>query len=90
MANITVTLTDTQLKGLEYKAYSTQEYAENALIVASQRGIKEIISILVSHCNSNNIQLATGEDAQVQQAFDLGIVKTAEQRQIDAENELGT
>ena len=31
MPDITITLTDTQLKGLEYAALSPQEWAENAV-----------------------------------------------------------
>ena len=36
--------------------------------------------MLVAHCNENDISIATGEDAQITQAYDLGIVKTAKDR----------
>ena len=45
----------------------------------------EIIEKLVKHCNSNGITIATGEDAQVTQAFDLDVVDTAANVQAAAE-----
>lgn len=87
MATITIQLNETQYKSLEYAALSPEDWAVNAVTERARIAKEEIIALLVKHCNNNNIQLATGEDAQVQQAFDLEIVKTAAQRQIDAENE---
>ena len=75
--NITITLTDTEYKALEYAALSPQEWADNALKNRARIAKDEIIALLVKHCNENNVQLATGEDAQVAQAFSLGVVKTA-------------
>ena len=40
----------------------------------------EIITQLVAHCNENGITIATGEDAQINQAFELGVVKLAKDR----------
>jgi len=34
----------------------------------------------MKHCNANGIAIATGEDKQVEQAFTLGVVKTAKER----------
>lgn len=87
MATITVTLTDTELKCLEYAANTPQDWADNALKNRARIAKDEIVAALVQHCNSNSIQLATGEDAQVAQAFDLGVVKTAAERQAEAEAE---
>ena len=36
--------------------------------------IDEICLLLMTHCNENNISIATGKDAQVAQAFELGVV----------------
>jgi len=77
MANITVTLTDTQIKSLEYSAYSVQDWANNALQERARIAQEEIISKLVAHCNANDVAIATGADAQVTQAFSLGVVDTA-------------
>ena len=36
-----------------------------------------ILSNLIEYCNDNNVTIATGESAQVDQAFSLGIATTA-------------
>ena len=85
MPNITVALTDTQNKCLEYAAADVQDWADNALHNRARIAQDEIIAALVAHCNANEIALATGADAQVAQAFELEVVKTAAKRNADAE-----
>ena len=85
MPNITVALTDTQNKCMEYAAANVQDWADNALHNRARIAQEEIIAALVAHCNANEIALATGADAQVAQAFELEVVKTAAQRNADAE-----
>ena len=82
--DITITLTNTEHKALEYASLSVQDWADNALKNRARIAKEEIVALLVKHCNENNIQLATGEDAQVTQAFDLGVVKTAADQQAEA------
>jgi len=77
MPNITVSLTDTENKSLEYATVSVQDWSDNALTNRARIAKDEIISLLVAHCNANDIAIATGEDAQVTQAYDLEVVKTA-------------
>ena len=77
MAEIKVTVTDTQVKCLEYAAYSVQDWCDNAIHNRARIAQDEIIAKFVEHCNANNITIATGIDAQVSQAYDLGIVDTA-------------
>ena len=77
MANITVTLTDTQTKSLEYVAYSVQDWCDNAIHNRARIAQEEIIAALVTHCNANSVALAVGVDAQVTQAYSLGVVDTA-------------
>ena len=77
MPNITVSLTDTENKALEYAAVSVQDWADNALTNRARIAKDEIIEKLVAHCNANSVALAVGEDAQVTQAYDLGVVDTA-------------
>ena len=86
MADYTVKLTDTEDKAMSYSAFSTQEWVENALKNMARRAKDEIIAANTAHCNANNIQIATGEDAQVTQAFDLKIVRTAKEITEEAEN----
>ena len=77
MANITVTLTDTQTKSLEYVAYSVQDWCDNAIHERARIAQEDIIAKLVTHCNANSVALAVGVDAQVTQAYSLGVVDTA-------------
>jgi len=77
MANITVTLTDTQTKCLEYVAYSVQDWCDNAIHNRARIAQEEIIAALVAHCNANGVAIATGVDAQVTQAYSLGVVDTS-------------
>ena len=77
MPDITVSLTDTENKCLEYAAASPQDWADNALTNRARIAKDEIIAALVAHCNANDVTIATGEDAQVTQAFDLKVVKKA-------------
>ena len=37
----------------------------------------------MKHCNTNGIAIAENEEKQVQQAFDLKIVKTAKEREAE-------
>ena len=85
MPNITVALTDTQNKCMEYAAADVQDWADNALHNRARIAQDEIIAALVAHCNANEIALATGANAQVAQAFELEVVKTAAQRNAEAE-----
>ena len=77
MPDLTISLTDTENKCLEYAAASPQDWADNALTNRARIAKDEIIAALVTHCNANSIALETGEDAQVAQAFTLEVVKTA-------------
>ncbi len=88
MVDITVSLTDTENKALEYAAVSVQDWADNALKNRARIAKDEIIAALVSHCNAEGVSIATGEAAQVDQAFDLGVVKTAAAREAEAEANL--
>ena len=88
MPNITVALTDTQNKCMEYAAADVQDWADNALHNRARIAQDEIIAALVAHCNANEIALATGADAQVAQAFELEVVMTAAARNAAAEADL--
>ena len=85
MPDITVSLTATEQKCLEYASASPQDWADNALTNRARVAKDEIIAALVSHCNANSVAIAVGEDAQVTQAFDLGVVKTVAARNAEIE-----
>ena len=74
MPDITVSLTDTENKCLEYVAASVQDWGDNALKNRARIAKEQILALNTAHCNKNNIAIAVGEDAQVTQAYDLGVV----------------
>jgi hypothetical protein len=76
MPNYTVALTDTEDKALSNVAYSQQDWIDNAIKERCRVAIEDIIARNMAHCNANGITIATGQDAQVTQAFTLGVVKT--------------
>jgi hypothetical protein len=82
MPDITITLTDTQLKGLEYAALSPQEWAENAITERCRIANDEIAYLTVKHCLDNGIQVPATRELIVAYAFDNDIVETAAQRQV--------
>ena len=73
----TITLTDTERKAMEYIAADVDDWITNAATNRARIAIDEIIAKLVEHCNANDIALAVGRDAQVTQAYDLGVVSAA-------------
>ena len=83
MTDYKVTLTDTEDKAMTYCTVSTQDWVDNALKNRARIAKEEIIVLNTAHCNANNIQIATGEDAQVAQAFTLKVVKTAKEREAE-------
>ena len=88
MAEIKVTVSDTQVKCLEYAAYSVQEWCDNAIHNRARVAQEEIIAKLVEHCNANSIALAVGVDKQVTQAYTLKVVDTAKNISDEAEKDI--
>ena len=77
MATHTITLTDTQEKCLRTVVADSKEWITNAATNQARMAQENIIAALVTHCNNNEIAIATGIDAQVTQAYSLGVVKEA-------------
>ena len=76
MPNYTVTVTDAQDLALNTQMVGVGTYIntviESQLVFAQQ----SIQNDLLKYCNDNNVAMAVGIDAQVQQAFDVGIAHT--------------
>lgn len=87
MPTITIELTDTQYKGLEYAATSPSDWANNAVTERCRIANDEIVDITVKHCLENNIQIPATRELIVDYAFDNNIVKTAVVRQSEAETQ---
>lgn len=84
MANYTITLTDTETKSLEYVAASNQDWIDNAAKNRARIAKEEIISLNTAHCNKNGVAIAVGEDAQVTQAYTLGVIEKAADRKVES------
>lgn len=74
--DITITLTNTEYKGLEYAAVSPQDWADNALKNRARKAIDEIVDITVKYCLDNNISIPSTRDEIVSYAFENELVKT--------------
>ena len=73
----TITITETEKKALETIAINVDDWITNASQNRARLAIQEILSLNMAHCNENGITIATGEDAQVTQAYTLGVVSKA-------------
>ena len=82
----TITLTDTEKKSMEFIAVDVDDWITNAATNRARIAKEEIISLNTAHCNKNSVAIAVGEDAQVTQAYTLGVVKTAGDRDKEAED----
>ena len=80
MVTFTVTLTDTENKAMEWCAASVGDWIDNALHNRARIAMEDIVSINLTHCNANDIAIGVGITAQVEQAYNLGIVTTAAAR----------
>ena len=90
MPDITITLTETQYKGLEYAALSPEDWAINAVTERARIANDEIVQMTVAHCLDNGIQVPATREEVVAYAFANGIVKTAAERQAEAETQAAT
>tara|TARA_Y100001938_G_C7869681_1_gene319639 strand:- start:44 stop:301 length:258 start_codon:yes stop_codon:yes gene_type:complete len=73
---IKFTITDTQEKCAKTVMADIQSWVENAITVRAEIAQKEIIEKLVDHCNANSVSIATGIDAQIDQAYELKLVES--------------
>ena len=73
----TITLTSTEQKAMEHIAIDVDDWITNAATARANIAIQEIVAKLITHCNENEIAMAVGQDAQVTQAYNLGIVERA-------------
>jgi len=85
--NYTITLTAAEDAALSYAAFSQDDWIQNAVHERCRIAIEEIVGITVQKCLDNNVQLPGTKDAIVALAFERGWVKTAAERQAEAEAE---
>lgn len=88
MPDITVTLTDTQYKGLEYAAASPQDWADNAVTERARIANDEIVQLYTNRALDEGVQIPATRELIVADAFARGWVKTAAQRNAEAQADL--
>jgi hypothetical protein len=85
MTDYTITLSAAEDKALSYAAFSQQGWIDNAVHERARIAIDEIVQITVQKCLEAGIQIPASKEAMVDLAFEQGWVKTAAQRQAEAE-----
>ena len=83
--NYTITLTAAEDKALTYAAFSQQDWIDNAVHERCRIAIDEIVQVTVAKCLETGTQIPASKDGMVDLAFEQGWVKTAAQRQAEAE-----
>ena len=79
MTTITIKLNNTQYKGLEYVAFSPQDWIDNAVHNRCRIAIDEIVKIYTERALDEGVQIPATRELIVADAFTKGWVKTAKQ-----------
>jgi len=77
MSDYTITLTSAEEKALETEMIDINEWIKNAVSSRTEIASANITARLLDHCNTNDITLATGLAAQIDQAYELSVVEKA-------------
>jgi alkylhydroperoxidase/carboxymuconolactone decarboxylase family protein YurZ len=77
MPDITITLTDTQYKGLEYCSLDPQEWADNALTNRARIANDEIIQMYTTRALDEGVAIPATRELIVADAFTRGWAQTA-------------
>ena len=85
MPDITVSITDTENKGMEYVAASVEDWVDNAVTNRARIAVDEIVKIYTDRALDEGVQIPATRALIVNDAFTRGWVKTAAQRNADAE-----
>jgi len=87
MSNYTITLTAAEDAALSYVALSQQEWIDNAVHERARISIDEIVVITVQKCLETNTPIPGSKEEMVSLAFEKGWVKTAAERNAEAQAE---
>ena len=77
MPEIKINITDTEEKCLNTIMVGIGTWADNVVTNRARIVQDEILTDLLKHCNENSIAMATGVDAQITQAYAVGVANTA-------------
>ena len=82
----TITLTDTEDKALSYASLSQQDWIDNAVHNRCRIAIDEIVDIYTKRALDEGVQIPATRELIVADAFTRGWVKTAQQRNEEAQS----
>lgn len=88
MPELKITLTDTELKSLEYCCLSPQEWGENAITERARIANSEIIQIYTNRALDEGVAIPNTREQIVSDAFSRGWVKTAAQVQLEIQEKI--
>ena len=77
MPEIKINITDTEEKCLNTIMVGIGTWADNVVTNRARIVQDEILTDLLKHCNDNGLTMATGVDAQITQAYAVGVANTA-------------
>jgi len=80
MATLSVEITDTELKAMEYIAASPQDWADNAVSNRARIATEEIVGIYTARALDEGVQIPATRELIVADAFTRGWVQTAAER----------
>jgi len=83
MPNITIELTETQIKGLESVALSPSDWADNVVTERARVAIDDIVTLYTNKALNEGVQIPSTREEIVSDAFARSWVKTIAQQ--DAE-----
>ena len=75
--SITIEVTEEEQLALDTVTADVKGHFTNALQSRAKQASERIISMLISHCNANDIAIATGKLAQLKQAYELKLIVKA-------------
>ena len=84
--NYTVTLTETEKKGMDYVALDPQDWVENVMKERARTAVDEIVKIAVEKFLAVGQSIPGSKEEIVAAAFENGWVKTAAQMNEEAKN----
>ena len=82
----TIILTETENKALSYASLSQQDWIDNAVHNRCRIAIDEIVDIYTKRALDEGVQILTTREEIVVDAFTRGWVKTAQQRNEEAQS----
>ena len=77
MKTLTITITDTEYKALEYAATSVHEWADNAVTARALSAINDIVQLYTTRALDEGVSIPATRELIVQDAYDREWIQTA-------------